>query len=107
MSKSQMSRLFKAQTGMRYVDYLLRLRMTNARELLLNSAKPIKDIFPLVGYIEKSNFSRKYREYYGETPSETRKKAAAEGKLTIALPEDDEDDEESISSQSDLPEIEE
>lgn len=107
MSKSQMSRLFKAQTGMRYVDYLLRLRMTNARELLLNSAKPIKDIFPLVGYIEKSNFSRKYREYYGETPSETRKKAADEGKLTVALPEDDEDDEESIPSQSDLPEIEE
>ena len=92
MTKPQMSRMFKAQTNTRYVDYVLRLRMTSARDMLLNTDKQIKEIFPLVGFTEKSNFSRKYREYYGESPSATRIKAAAEGRIILAVTDEDSDD---------------
>ena len=98
ISKPQLSRMFKAQTNTRYTDYLLRLRMTSARDMLVNTDKQIKEIFPLVGFTEKSNFSRKYREYYGESPSDTRRKAAADGKTILTALDEEEDDEPDLGS---------
>lgn len=74
VSTSQMSKLFKKKTGISYIEYLTRLRMEKASELLRNSTLSIKEIFCEVGYIDVVNASKKFKAYYNETPSTYRKR---------------------------------
>jgi AraC-like DNA-binding protein len=72
LSPSNLSRLFKVQTKLSPVQYLIRLRMEKARELLATSLLS-KQIMALVGYDTKSNFVRHFKIYFGLAPSEYRK----------------------------------
>ena len=72
MSKTQMSKLFKAQLGIGYLDFLTKLRMDKAQELLVNTSQSVKSIFLAVGYIDKTSFTRKFKAYYGMSPTEYR-----------------------------------
>ncbi len=69
LSKPQMSKLFKAQTGIGYIDYVTKLRMERAKTLLEQSSLSVKEIFVSVGYIDIINASRKFKTYYGITPT--------------------------------------
>ena len=73
VSKVKMSKLFKAQMGCCYIDYLTRLRMEKARTLLEETDLSVKEILSAVGYIDKANFSKKFKAYYGISPSAWRK----------------------------------
>ena len=68
------SRIFKAEVGMSYTDYLLRARMLAAQDLLRNTDMPISKIADACGFYDASYFIGQYREFYGETPREWREK---------------------------------
>jgi AraC-like DNA-binding protein len=74
LSSSQLSRLFKTETGISPGEYLIRLRMEKAGELLASGFLTIKEIMAETGYNNKSNFSRRFRRYFDLTPSEYRKR---------------------------------
>ncbi len=80
-SKNHISNLFKQKIGCNYIDYLTKLRMERVKILLETTDIPIKDIMTAVGYIDKGNFSRKFKAFYGINASEWRKKRKDEMKL--------------------------
>ena len=51
------------------MDYLDRVRMDQARYLLMHSGRFIKQISELVGMPSVSEFSRKFKEKEGMTPT--------------------------------------
>ena len=72
LSKTQMSKLFKAQMDVNYLDYLTQLRMEKAKKLLSGTEKPIKEIIADVGYIDRASFAKKFKAYYGVSPAQYR-----------------------------------
>lgn len=72
LSREYMSRLFRACTGTRYMDYLTRLRMEEAWKLLTTTDLSSADIFRQVGYLDRSSGTRKFKKYFGVTPGEVR-----------------------------------
>lgn len=73
LSPSHFSYLFKDQTGLSPGEFLRRLRMEKARELLASSLLSIKEIMGIVGYNNKTHFSRHFRRSFGVVPSDYRK----------------------------------
>jgi YesN/AraC family two-component response regulator len=69
INKTQMSRLFKEQLGVGYLDYLTKLRMDKAQDLLLNTDQSVKSILQIVGYIDQTSFTKKFKAYYGMSPT--------------------------------------
>jgi transcriptional regulator GlxA family with amidase domain len=67
--------LFKIETGLAPGEYLIRLRIQKAGELLTTTFLSVKQIMAAVGYNNKSNFGRRFRRYFHVTPSEYRKRA--------------------------------
>lgn len=68
MSMSYMSRYFKANENENISDYVNRLRMDKAKELLAESDLDLKDIAATVGYLNLSSFIRKFKQTTGVTP---------------------------------------
>lgn len=70
-SKFYLCHEFKNATGKTIVDYLNFLRCENARYLLWTGEHNIREIAELCGFNSASYFSRTYRRWMGELPSET------------------------------------
>lgn len=75
LSPAYLSRIFKAETGSTINQYLNRVRITKAKELLHNRQLKLIDISLLVGYEDQSYFTRVFRKITGISPSEYRNKA--------------------------------
>jgi AraC-like DNA-binding protein len=75
LSPSRFSHLFKTQTGLSAGEFLIRLRMEQARYLLTTGTLSVKEVMALVGYGTRSNFVRHFRRYFDLAPSEYRKQA--------------------------------
>jgi AraC-like DNA-binding protein len=73
LSADHLSRLFKIETKLTLWDYLIRLRMEKARELLETSLLSIKEVMAAVGYDSKSHFAHLFRRGFGVSPSEYRR----------------------------------
>ncbi|WP_145138728.1 helix-turn-helix domain-containing protein [Pseudomonas duriflava] len=69
LSEYHFSRMFKRATGLSPSQYFIRLRMSRARELLLETDRSIIDIGLEVGYSSPSHFSQVFRREVGVTPS--------------------------------------
>lgn len=67
------SKIFKSHTGENFSDYLCRVRIGKAAELLKNPDLKLHDIAELVGYENTNYFLKKFKDYFGYTPSEYRK----------------------------------
>jgi AraC-like DNA-binding protein len=72
LSPSHYTTLFKAHTGYAPMDYLARLRMHLACQLLDTSNHSIKSIAAMVGYQDQMYFSRVFRAINEVSPSEYR-----------------------------------
>lgn len=72
VSDSHLSRVFKASTGKRFMEYLIYKRIEKAKELLTSSQHKVNDISSLVGYDNQISFMRIFKKYTGVTPSEYR-----------------------------------
>ena len=69
MSPYYFSKLFKAETGTTFVEYLTNLRMERAQELLKDEGLSIKEICASVGYADPNYFSRTFKKNVGVTPT--------------------------------------
>ncbi|WP_188175584.1 AraC family transcriptional regulator [Paenibacillus sedimenti] len=67
------SQLFKEEFGMKFVDFLVNLRMEHAKTLLLQTDDSINDIAVKVGYVHAISFGRTFKKVVGVTPGDYRK----------------------------------
>ena len=67
-------RVFKTEMGVSFVNYLTQIRVAHGAELLADTEWDIAMIAEKVGYGSGSYFSQKFREIYGETPMNWRKR---------------------------------
>ena len=68
------SKVFKAKTGEKYIDYLNRIRIEKSKELLSQSEMKVADIYKNVGYNSKNHFYKMFKLFCGITPQEYRTK---------------------------------
>ncbi|TDG00129.1 helix-turn-helix domain-containing protein [Paenibacillus piri] len=73
LSSSYITRFVKDQTGYSLIRYLDLLRMDKAKELLLSEHLNLSEITKEVGYVDVSNFIRKFKKTEGVTPEQYRK----------------------------------
>lgn len=69
-SYTYLSREFKKETGMRFVEFLNRQRLNKAKSLLIRGEFPMKDIVELSGFRNYNYFFKVFKEMEGVTPSE-------------------------------------
>jgi len=72
MSVQQFRRIFKTETGITPIDYLIRLRIERASQLFRSSFLSVKEVMASVGYNSKGHFTRHFKRRFGVTPSEYR-----------------------------------
>lgn len=72
-SSSYFSNLFKRETGTGFNEYVTKLRIERAKELLKNTGKNVKDVCTEVGYSDLKHFTAVFRKYTGLKPGEFRK----------------------------------
>ena len=68
-----LTKLFKNRYHYSIYEYVLKLRMERAKELLENKENKIIDIAERLGYADNHYFSKAFRNYYGISPSQFRK----------------------------------
>lgn len=69
-----LSTFFKQQTGEKFSDYLLRMRMEAAALLIERGNESVKEVAEAVGYTNPNSFTRAFRQYYQCNPKEYRRK---------------------------------
>lgn len=74
VSKEYLSKLFKKKHGCGIYEYALNLRMSRAKELLLDRNMQIQQIAERLGYSNSNYFSKAFKNYYELSPSEFREK---------------------------------
>ncbi|MDW7655847.1 MAG: AraC family transcriptional regulator, partial [Bacillota bacterium] len=72
MTPSGLSRFFRDNEGINFIDYLTNLRIKAACELLTNSDMTVSDIVKQVGYLDQPNFTRKFTQIIGVSPGKYR-----------------------------------
>lgn len=72
ISSYYFSKMFKEEAGENFIDYLTRVRMDHAKELMRNPDLSIKEIGIMSGYSDPNYFSRIFKKQTGETPREYR-----------------------------------
>ncbi len=77
MSESRFSRFFRRATGNTFVDFVNRVRISRACQLLMETDGPITRICYDVGFNNIANFNRRFLETKGMTPSEFRRQAGS------------------------------
>ena len=80
LSEKSFTRRFKAATGHAPLDYVQRLRIEEAKELLETTADPVDAIGRSVGYEDTSFFRRLFKRQTGVTPTRYRQRFAGIGK---------------------------
>jgi AraC family transcriptional regulator, arabinose operon regulatory protein len=68
LSPSRLRHLFKDETGLTPAQYLKRLRIEGARELLDGSFLRLKEVMPRVGVNDESHFVRDFKKAHGLPP---------------------------------------
>lgn len=74
------SYLFKEEFNMKFVDFIVQLRMERAEVLLAETEESVQNIALLVGYANSITFGRVFKRITGVTPGEYRKLKIKPGK---------------------------
>lgn len=72
LSNYYLSKIFKELIGENFVDYLSKLRIKKAKELLLNNQMLVNDVAEKVGYNSANTFIRVFKRYELQTPIQFR-----------------------------------
>ncbi len=75
MSESRFSRFFRRATGNTFTDFVNRVRISRACQLLMDTDQQVTHICYEVGFNNVANFNRRFLEIKGMTPSEFRKQS--------------------------------
>lgn len=73
LSASYLSRILKEKCDFGFAEYLVKIRMEKAAEMLMDSHYKSYDIAYYVGYDNPKSFSHAFKGYYGRTPMDYRK----------------------------------
>src|SRR5699024_2579700 len=73
LSPNYFSNLFKQEFGETFIDYLTKLRLNKARELIRENRYSLKEISFMVGYKDPNYFSRVFKKYDGQSPRQFQK----------------------------------
>ena len=73
MSSNYFSSYFRKVTNIGFSEYVTRLRIMHARELLRNTDRSVTDIAMECGFNNISNFYRLYKKHVGKSPREAKK----------------------------------
>lgn len=71
-NRTKLAAVFRARTGVGPMEFLVRTRMSRARELLADKQLAIGEIAHRVGYRQQSSFTRAFVARYGLPPREIR-----------------------------------
>ncbi|AFH60326.2 helix-turn-helix domain-containing protein [Paenibacillus caseinilyticus] len=71
------SRLFKEEAGINFIELLTQIRVERAKELLSTTDDSIQDITLRVGYLHPNTFIRSFKKQTGQTPGDFRKQGQA------------------------------
>jgi len=77
LSRSQLHRRIKSITGLSTTNYVRKVRLTRAKELLQSkSENRINEVAVIVGINSPQNFSKYFKQEYGITPSDYKRTLA-------------------------------
>jgi AraC-like DNA-binding protein len=79
-SANHLSEKFKQVTGINFVDYVARVRLKNAYDLLRNRNLRISEIAFAVGFQSLSQFNRVFKKLARKSPSQYRDELSNRGK---------------------------
>ncbi|MBO9596718.1 MAG: helix-turn-helix domain-containing protein [Cohnella sp.] len=79
ITSGYLSTYFKEATGVNFKDYLTKIRMEEAKRLLVDTDLKVQTISEQVGYPNITPFIRMFRKYTGTTPGEYRKQILTPG----------------------------
>ena len=80
-SRTRLFEIFKAQTGHTPNEYLQRLRVEKAEELLRQTNKSVTEIALATGFGSGQHFSLVFRRYTGSSPAGSRRESQCGGTL--------------------------
>ncbi|TFE23459.1 helix-turn-helix domain-containing protein [Cohnella luojiensis] len=80
ISGKYVSYLFKEEFNMKFVDFIVKLRMERAEELLAETEESVQNIALQVGYANSITFGRVFKRIVGVTPGDYRKLKFKPGK---------------------------
>jgi AraC-like DNA-binding protein len=72
LSRMHFAAQFRAATGMRPHEYLVRRRIQKAQEMLLTTSMPLVEVALSVGFQTQAHFTTVFRRFLGETPGRWR-----------------------------------
>ena len=73
ISRHQLQKHFKAETGLTVGEYLDKLLVYRATQLMVNPQLSLRNISEQLGFCDQFYFSRRFKKLTGQTPSEFRK----------------------------------
>ncbi len=68
-----LSQQFKLYVGMNFIDYVIKVRLTKAKEFMKDKNLSMNEIAYKLGYDDYSHFSKIFKKYEGLSPAEYRK----------------------------------
>lgn len=72
------SNYFKKTFGVNFVEYLNKVRLSHAKDMLKRTEWSVAEIGEKTGYLNSSTFTSTFKKYYGISPSEYRRNRQAE-----------------------------
>lgn len=72
-SRRQLQRAFAEIGGTSFREYLTRVRMQHAAELLRDGSQPVREVALHVGYRQPAQFAKAFRRHHGAPPSSFRR----------------------------------
>ncbi|QUL57167.1 helix-turn-helix domain-containing protein [Paenibacillus tritici] len=73
LNPTHFSRLFRIETGLTFIEYVTKMKMERARDLLNQTNLTVVEIAEQLGYDNVSYFIKLFRNFSGMTPAEFRK----------------------------------
>lgn len=73
LNAKYLSKMFKEEFGENFVDFLIGLRISSAKKLLIETQKPMQAISSEVGYYNYNSFNRAFKNVVGLSPRDFRK----------------------------------
>ncbi|WP_164775473.1 AraC family transcriptional regulator [Paenibacillus glycanilyticus] len=77
LSKEQLRTLFQAAYGISPVKYVRHVRLQRARDLLMLTSYPLKEIARMIGFQDQHHFSRAFQQAENISPQAYRKRIAS------------------------------
>ncbi len=72
--RTHLSKIFKKETGLSPMNYLLKIRMERASHLILHDSLTIQQIASSVGYSDPLYFSKQFKKWFGLSPTQYRER---------------------------------